>query len=1163
MKGLLFSIAIALIFHTENLSAQVTITNFSNTTPALADAYTSLADAITDLQAITAISGPVTITLTGNNPETAPAGGYVISFATTTTLSTPIVIEGNNNIITAALQPVGSSSDAIFKIVGADYITIRGFTMQENLANTSMTPIVNTMTEWGVALLNASVSNGAQHNTIQNNTISLNRDYPNSFGIYSNTNHSLADVGTDQPIINDDTAPNHNNKIYSNTISNVNMGIAFIGSAVANNMDVGNDIGGSTVSTGNNISNWGGKLSATFFFSNPSVSYGILVNHQKDENVSNNVLTSATVTGTAVALTGILKDYSITTPTGTFISNIKKNTITIKNNFTTATSFECINSRGIITPLNTVTINIDSNYIFQNDMGNAVTPIGSEMTGIINSSVCGTLNMTRNIFRENTMTTPNAAFTGISNLALVTNVININGNKFGDALGNCLTLPAGSWNRIGAVWCKRAGLNASLSISGNNIEGFNHSGAGSNPYYFIYFEHEIASAVTDNFNNNTFTNLYINTNEIVFGIIRNGGNMQQSAGATMNYNNNKVVGVFSKPYPGQYAAGVLFIDNYGGSERGNYTNFIGNDFSNVNVQGETGDLLGIWSADGGSVTTFSNNIFQNWNYGGHWARLIGGSGADTTYITNNTIKDITGASAFLGLSIDGDSLIVCRNNSITNIETTIVGGSEMIGISSVSSNIKRQFITNNIIENISSSKGAMTAGIRIGNAVANTTDVSVNRISNLSSSHISASTLVVGIDITAVASGVHNIYNNIIGDLRSTNTNNANAVRGINISSVVPGAAHNIYYNTIYLDAPASTGTNFGTSGIYATADATTTNGLLTLRNNIVVNLSAVNGGGITAVFRRSASTLANYSPTSNNNIFYAGTPSATNVMLRYATTSFQTLAAYKTKVSPADANSFTELPPFLNITTGANPDYLHINGTIPTQAESGAINIIGIEDDIDAEIRQGNTGYIGTGTSPDIGADEFEGFIIVPVSITTISASRNNDKTIVIKWKGENEINLDRYFLERSANGQNFEMIGSKDPVANNGGTATYQYNDLLPFTGNNFYRIKSISIGGRIQYSAVVKVGPLNETGSITVYPNPVKDKILNIRFVNQPAGIYKLQLTNKLGQWVYNSNIEIADNNNTKTITLSSDLVPGYYLLSIVSANSEKFVQQILVR
>ena len=119
---------------------QVTVTNPANTTPVLAATYGSLAAAITALNTITAISGPVIITLDPVNPQTAPAGGYAIQFTAVTTLANNITIAGSNNTITAFTpQAAGNLNDAIFKLIGVDFITIQNFTMQENAANVTTT----------------------------------------------------------------------------------------------------------------------------------------------------------------------------------------------------------------------------------------------------------------------------------------------------------------------------------------------------------------------------------------------------------------------------------------------------------------------------------------------------------------------------------------------------------------------------------------------------------------------------------------------------------------------------------------------------------------------------------------------------------------------------------------------------------------------------------------------------------------------------------------------------------------------------------------------------------------------------------------------------------------------------------------------------------------
>ena len=66
--------------------------------------------------------------------------------------------------------------------------------LQENDGNTvTAAGATNTMTEWCIGLFYTTLTNGAQYNTIQNNTISLNRNYINSFGIYSNIGRICGD----------------------------------------------------------------------------------------------------------------------------------------------------------------------------------------------------------------------------------------------------------------------------------------------------------------------------------------------------------------------------------------------------------------------------------------------------------------------------------------------------------------------------------------------------------------------------------------------------------------------------------------------------------------------------------------------------------------------------------------------------------------------------------------------------------------------------------------------------------------------------------------------------------------------------------------------------------------------------------------------------------
>ena len=69
--------------------------------------------------------------------------------------------------------------------------------------------------------------------------------------------------------------------------------------------------------------------------------------------------------------------------------------------------------------------------------------------------------------------------------------------------------------------------------------------------------------------------------------------------------------------------------------------------------------------------------------------------------------------------------------------------------------------------------------------------------------------------------------------------------------------------------------------------------------------------------------------------------------------------------------------------TFGSSASFLMVDPSKTTLTESGGINISGITTDYGGNIRQGNPGYAGTGTAPDIGADEFNGMRPSPLSGT------------------------------------------------------------------------------------------------------------------------------------------------------------------------------------
>lgn len=320
-----FVLSVALFLTVISASAQVS----TNSGSGLASSYPSLNSAITALNSAT-ISSPVTITLLAN--ETAPVTGYTITASGTSTNT--ITINGGGRTVTAATgYTAGSNNDGIFKLVGADWITIENFILEENASNTvAATGASNTMTEWAIALLYASTTNGAENCRIQNNSISLSASYDNTFGIYSNSTHNATAPATDATA----TGANGGNnglKIYGNTINNIRRAILIVGPTAAGDQLTGIDIGGNSLATGNTITNFGGAISTTEHLNSFAGGYGIMVANCKSSNVAYNSLTSTDgSTNYSGSLYGVvLRSTNSTAPTGTNTTAITNNILDLRH----------------------------------------------------------------------------------------------------------------------------------------------------------------------------------------------------------------------------------------------------------------------------------------------------------------------------------------------------------------------------------------------------------------------------------------------------------------------------------------------------------------------------------------------------------------------------------------------------------------------------------------------------------------------------------------------------------------------------------------------------------------------------------------------------------------------------------------------------------------
>jgi hypothetical protein len=208
----------------------------------------------------------------------------------------------------------------------------------------------------------------------------------------------------------------------------------------------------------------------------------------------------------------------------------------------------------------------------------------------------------------------------------------------------------------------------------------------------------------------------------------------------------------------------------------------------------------------------------------------------------------------------------------------------------------------------------------------------------------------------------------------------------------------------------------------------------------------------------------------------------------------------------------------------------------------------------------------IGTSSALTNGIHQFNRFsivnpasIILPVKFVDFKAYQKGSG-VRIDWTAVNEINVDHYEVEKSANGIRFTTIDRAD-VIKNSSYANYRKTDSSPAIGNNFYRVKAIDKDGAVTYTSIALVNISHGKTSIIIYPSPVQNRIVNVRFTNLRAGNYYFIMYNTLGQQVLNRKIEHTGGSATQSFTLPANAASGSYIVTLFN-NTFDFTRVIVI-
>ena len=179
-----------------------------------------------------------------------------------------------------------------------------------------------------------------------------------------------------------------------------------------------------------------------------------------------------------------------------------------------------------------------------------------------------------------------------------------------------------------------------------------------------------------------------------------------------------------------------------------------------------------------------------------------------------------------------------------------------------------------------------------------------------------------------------------------------------------------------------------------------------------------------------------------------------------------------------------------------------------------------------------------------------------LPVLLNGFVAKAYSSNSIITQWSSATEINSSYFEVQHSADGVNFEYVGTV--YAKGEGGSSYQLVDNNPTEGINYYRIKMVDKNGSYTYTNVVNVSLNQANYSLLLYPVPVKDNLIAL-IRNGKAELASVQIVDIYGKVILQKQIQLGTGIN-KIMLNTASLAKGSYILVVRGENvrQQQFVK-----
>ena len=185
----------------------------------------------------------------------------------------------------------------------------------------------------------------------------------------------------------------------------------------------------------------------------------------------------------------------------------------------------------------------------------------------------------------------------------------------------------------------------------------------------------------------------------------------------------------------------------------------------------------------------------------------------------------------------------------------------------------------------------------------------------------------------------------------------------------------------------------------------------------------------------------------------------------------------------------------------------------------------------------------------------DFNSPVYLPVDLILFQVNKDINDAVLV-WQTATESNNDKFIIERSLNGSDFEEIGVTSGAGTTNEIQHYTFVDnQIDQHGSTqlFYRLKQVDFDNSFEYTEIRLVS-LDDSKNVRVYPNPARDVL---KVTNLPLHAQFI-ITNTSGQVMEKQSIS-----NGEMRVSVGDYRKGVYFISVISESDIQTLQFVIVK